>query len=361
MLVWLLFCAQDVDSLQKAAMASYAKGDYAGARSSLEQAWELAKEIPDSDPKRYELLKLLSRATSAGGDYQAALDWVELAVNWREVNVARDDPKLADEWIEMAVLSERLKDFSRSLELLRQAMRSHVRQFGAESVQVADDFSRIAILYLDQKQPEEAAPVLEHGIDIREKAMGAENPSILSDLDRLAAVRITLREYDKAETAFRRALVIRERLLGPMHAGLIESVEGLAYAEFGEKKYDDAEAGYKRLLGLWLFVTNDPAHPMVALTLDKLANFYRETKRWDEGTAASEKAIVARQRFRANGYLIEATARQGHGEKAEAERFLRAALGALDESRPEHAQARASIQKLLDELQAEAGKEATKK
>lgn len=344
--------AQDVDSLEKSARAAYSKGVYPDARKSLEQAWELVRQSEPNDPKRYEILKLLSNVTSASGDYAAAQKYVELAIQWREGANGANDPKLAEEWIELSTLCQRQKDFARSLDLLQLALKTHVRVNGAVSTQVADDFSRMALVYMDQKQPAQATPVLESAIDVREKALGAEHPAILPELDRLGEIWIALREYEKAEATFRRALVIRERLLGPDNSGLITTVEGLAYAQFGVKKYDEAEAGYKRLLALWLSSTGDPAHPMVALTLDKIAVFYRETKRWDLGTENAEKAIALRAIFLANGFAIEATARQGHGDTNEAEFYLRSALAVLDPSRPEHQKARQILQKALDELEA---------
>jgi tetratricopeptide (TPR) repeat protein len=345
--------AQDADSLEKSARAAYAKGLYADARKSLEQAWDLMQDSAPADPKRYDILKLLSNVTAATADYAAAQKYVEMAVAWRETANGADDPKLAEEWIELSTLCDRQKNFSQALDLLQRSLKTHVRVNGPVSSQVADDFSRMALVYMDEKQPMQATPVLESAIDIREKVMGAEHPGILPELDRLGEIWILLREYEKAEATFRRALVIRERLLGPENSGLITTVEGLAYAQFGEKKYDDAEAGYKRLLALWLSSTGDPAHPMVALTLDKIAVFYRQTKRWDLGTENAERAIALRAIFLANGYAIEATAREGHDERKEAERYLKAAMGVLDESRPEHQKALATLQKALEELSVE--------
>jgi tetratricopeptide (TPR) repeat protein len=344
--------AQDVESLEKAARAAYAKGVYPDARKSLEQAWDLLQQTPANDPKRHEVLKLLANVTSASGDYAAAQKYVEQAIFWREEANGKDDPKLAEEWIELSTLCERQKDHPRALALLQLALRTHVRVNGAVSTQVADDFSRMALVYMEQKQPTQATPVLESAIDIREKVLGAEHPAILPELDRLGEIWIALREYEKAEATFRRALVIRERLLGPESSGLITTVEGLAYAQFGEKKFDEAEAGYKRLLALWLISTGDPGHPMIALTLDKIAVFYRETKRWDLGTENAEKALALRAIFLANGFAIEATARQGHGDKKEAEGYLKAALAVLDESRSEHQKGRAILLKALEELNA---------
>src|SRR5262249_2326872 len=159
-----------------------------------------------------------------------------------------------------------------------------------------------------------------------EQVLGADHPAILTELDRLGSIWIILREYPNAEDTFRRALVIRERLAGPLDSALIPTVEGLAYAQYGQKKYTEAEPGYKRLLNRWVLSTGAPYHPMVALTLDKMAVFYRAQDRWEEGTNAAEKANAARAIFLANGLGQEATARQAHGDKKEAARLFAQAL-----------------------------------
>jgi tetratricopeptide (TPR) repeat protein len=345
-----VLAGQDLDQLMKTSAASYSKGDYASARASLEQAWELAQQLPTADPQRYKILKQLSGVLSAAGDYASAQNFVELAINWRETAVGRDDPKIPDDMIELATLCQRQKDLPRALAILQSAQALHTRISGADSIPVADDFSRIALVYMDQVKPELAAPVLQRAIQIRETVMGAEHPAILSELDRLGAVWLALRDYPKAEETFRRALIIRERLLGPLDAGLISTVEGLAYALYGQKRYAEAEPGYKRLISLWVLSTGQPDHPMVAVTLDKMAVFYRAQERWQEGTEAAETAMAIRALFLANGLSQEASARQAHGDKKDAARLFTRALETLDESRPEHTALRQQLESNLKEL-----------
>ena len=306
----------DYDALRKTAHAAYLKGDYASSRQALEQAWEMVQQTDPSEPKRYDTLKQLSGVLSAAGDYAAAQNYVELAIRWRE-NIDRSDPKIADEYIELASLCQRQKDFARALELLGSALRIHSRQ-NPPNVQMADDLSRVALIYMEQKKPTEATPPLETAISIREQVLGAEHPSILGELDRLGAIWIALREYAKAEDTFRRALIIRERLLG-----------------------------------LWALSTGDPTHPMVAMTYDKMAVFYRAQDRWEEGTAAAESANALRAIFFATGLSQEATARQAHGDKQDAARLFAQALASLDESHPEHAEFRKQLEQNLAELQIE--------
>jgi len=340
----------DIDALMKAARESYSKGDYPGARETLEQAWQQLQQSDPKEPKRYDVLKQLSSVLSAAGDYAAAQNYVELAINWRETAISRDDPKLPDEWIELATLCQRQKDFPRAIALLLRAQGAHIRDNGADSLPVADDFSRMALVYADDHKPALATEPLERAIQIREVVLGAEHPAILGELDRLGSILINIRDYPKAEATYRRALVIRQRLVGPNDPGLIQCVEGLAYALFGQKRYEEAEPFYKRLLMLWISSTGDATHPMVALTLDKVAVFYRAQGKWPEGTDAAEKANALRGLFLASGLAQEATQREAHSENREAIRLYQQALSVLDDARPEHTALRDEISKDLKEL-----------
>jgi tetratricopeptide (TPR) repeat protein len=344
----------NVDDLIKAARAAYVKGDYAAARASLETAWAVVHEAPPSDPKRYEVAKQLEGVLSAAGDYKAAQEYEELAINWRENVNGQNDPKLADEWIELSNLCQRLKDFTRGLLLLQRAQSWHMREYGQNSITVADDWSRIALLHTSEQRLDQAVQALQIAIRTREAVLGTDHPAILSEVDRLASAQITLRYYSDAEETFRRALVIRERLTGPMHVDLIATVEGLAYAQFGQKNYDDAENGYKRLLALWFFATKQPDHPMIALTYDKIATFYRAQKRWEEGADAASKAIALRGLFLANALQNEASEQIARENSLEGVRLLQRALDVLDPAREEHTKTRESLQAVLKEMVPEA-------
>src|ERR1700733_4194117 len=97
----------DVDQLIKSARADYTKGDSAPARASAEQAWKAIDMSPPSEPKRYDVAKLLESVLAASGEYKAAQEYQELSINWRENNVGQNDPKIADELIESATLAQR--------------------------------------------------------------------------------------------------------------------------------------------------------------------------------------------------------------------------------------------------------------
>ena len=287
----------------------------------------------------------------ASGSNEDAQNYIEQAITWRENAVGKNDPTLADDLIELAVICERRKDFKRAIAVLQRAVGIHTKAHGNfENTDVADDVSRIALVEVEQGKPEKAIPTLFTVIGIREKVLGVDSPGLLSELDRLGAAQIAVRTYEPAETTFRRALAIRERIEEPIAVGqliLLTTLDSLAYSLFGQKKYDDAEIFYKRLLDLWTLIGN---LPMIADTEEKIAVFYREQKKWDEGTEAAGNAIALRSMVSAVGLSTEATAWLAHGDKAHAIELYRKALATLDPNRKSHDGLRGQIDHILADL-----------
>src|SRR5690242_18062617 len=73
-----------IPSLLESGNAAYLKGDYESALQSFSKAWELAQQMPPSDPIRYDILKRLTRIRSAAGEFADADYYLQLAINWRE-------------------------------------------------------------------------------------------------------------------------------------------------------------------------------------------------------------------------------------------------------------------------------------
>jgi tetratricopeptide (TPR) repeat protein len=338
----------DMDALMKTARAAYRKAEYAEARKSFEAAWALAKDLPAEDPKRYEILKQLAGVTSAAGDQEAAISYIDQAIAWKENVAGRNDPSLADDLIELATICERHKDFERAISVLQRTVGIHTKQHGSfENNDVADDISRIALVQVAQDKGDAAITSLLTVLGIREKTMGVDSPGLLTELDRLGAAQVAGRYYETSEITFRRALVIRERVLGSQSADLLTTLDGLAYSLFGLKKYDDAEIYYKRLLDLWSLINN---LPMIADTEEKIAVFYRAQQKWEQGTEAANNAIALRALVSAVGLSTEATAWIAHGDKAHAVELYRKALSLLDPNRKSHDGLRGQVEHLLADL-----------
>jgi tetratricopeptide (TPR) repeat protein len=342
--------APDIPSLIRDGDASYLKGDYDAAHQTFLQALEMAQALPPEDPARYNVLKKLTAVRAAAGDFADANSYLQTAIEWRETTFGKDDPKIADDLLESVTLLRGMKDYGHALVVMTEVMGMHVKQSQFQSVAVADDFSRFAQIQMEYQKPEDAAGSLQTAVSIRTQLNGPLDPSLIYDLDRQGTVYIALRQYDKAEEAYRHGLVIRESLYGKENADLIPTVDGLAYACFGQKKYDVAEPIYQRLVALWIKSVGSEVHPVIAMTLDKVATFYADQKKFDQAKEASDRATAIRTHFLATGLTMQATEQLAEGNKADALALYQRALKAMDPPNPLYEEMRSDTENIVKSM-----------
>jgi tetratricopeptide (TPR) repeat protein len=341
----------EIQQAMQAGEAGYRKADYETARLSYEKAWQLVQGTPGDNPARYDILKKLTAILASQGRFEEADAYLQLAMNWHETHVARDDAKMIDDYYESATLCRKMKDYDRALAILGRVRDLHARSAGPLSLPVAGDMGRSAQIYIDQKKPDAAAALLRGAIEMRTKLTGPYDASLLHDLDLLGEASTNLRQYGQAKDAYRLALIIRESLFGKISLELISSVDGLAYALFGEKKLDEAEAMYHRLIDLWVATAGND-HPLLALAYDKMAIFYAEQKKFDQSKDAAEHANAIRAHFLAVGLAQEATEQQKEGNIAETKALYRRVLAVLDPPNPLYNDLRVASESILKSLEA---------
>lgn len=344
------FAQEDIASLLVQGNTSYMRGDYEAARQSFLKAWEFAQQLPPKDPVRYDVLQRLVSVRAAVAEFAEADNYLQMAINWREVTNGMDDPKLPDDLLRSVGLCRGMKNYDRALLVLNRVMGIHSQRFGRNSAAVADDYSRMAQIEMERKNVPAGIGWTNMALKIRTDLAGPLDPSLIGDLDRLAGAHITLREYDQAEEAYRHALVVRETLYGKDDADLIATVDGLAYALFGQKKYDEAEPLYQRLIALWTKSLGDDRHPMIALALDKVAVFYADQKKYDQAKEAEDRANAIRTHFLAVGLSGAATEQIAEDHKEDAIVLYRRAIAVMDPPDPVYDDLRAQTEQIVKSM-----------
>jgi tetratricopeptide (TPR) repeat protein len=350
-----------VPDLIASGQAAYMKGDYDTGRQAFQQALDILRPGPFSDPARYDVLKLLSSACAASGQFSEADEFIQEAISWRELNIGPNDPKIADDLLIAVGYARARSDFQNALILMGRVLSLHARMAGpgVDSINVADDFSRMGQIYAATKKLPEAIDRFKTALELRAKILGPLEPSLVYDLDRLGGLQIASRAYPEAEATYRYALVIRETLYGRKHADLIETVDGLAYALLGQKKYDEAEPLYKRLLELWESSVGTEMHPMVAMAYDKIALFYGVQKKWEQSDDAMTHANAIRAFLLADGLSIAATQQVEEGKMADALPLYERAIKVLDPPNPIYDAARTDAENLAADIRKTLKKPAT--
>jgi tetratricopeptide (TPR) repeat protein len=340
----------DLQTLLGAGNTSYLHGEYDAARQSYDKAWELAKQLPNEDPQRYDVLKRLASVRAAQGQYSEANDFLSMALSWCEQTNGIKDPKIPGDLLQSVGYLRALKDYDGALLVLGRVLGLHIRAAGTfENSNVADDYSRMAQVYMAMKNTDRAIEVLNTALDIRTKLAGPLDQTLIFDLDRLASIYSGTQVYDKAEDTYRHALVIRESIFGKDDADLIPNVDGLAFALFGQQKYDEAEPVYKRLVALWeLSLT--PEHPMVAIAWQKIGVFYFAQKKYDLAKEAYDKGNAIRSLFLSTGLSEQAADTLKQGDKPAVIALYQRALKPLDPPNPLYDGLRKDVEGMIAEL-----------
>jgi tetratricopeptide (TPR) repeat protein len=329
--------AQDAD-LVKEGDSAFAKGDYVGARRSFEKALEASADSPG----RYEILKRLTSASAASGQFTEAQRYLQQAIT------GPDHPTLAEDLLLSVSLDMRTKEFARALATAQRVEAMHVAAYTSESLPVADDLLRIGQIYLAQGKPHEAVHSLFDAQSIRTRLVGSLDPGLLPVLDRVNEAFEAITGHAD-EATFRQALVIRETLYGENSTELISTIEGLADVYSGEGMLPAAEPLYLRLLALWESAVGKD-HPMVAVTLDKLVVFYAKAGEPEKAREALARSVAIRAHFLAVGLSLQAEDAISENHRELAKGLYDRALAALGPPRPPNEELIADIRRALGEL-----------
>jgi tetratricopeptide (TPR) repeat protein len=319
----------DVQQSLKDGDAAFVRGDYNAASQSFAKAWEVVQPSAADNPLRYEVLKRLATTSAAQGQYSEARNYLQQAIEWREVNAGADDPKILDDLLLAINLDVRNKDFDAALAKAQRVQNRHIAASTGDSLVAADDYLRLGRIYLTAEKPREAISAFSQAAAVRIKIAGGLDPGLLPILDSLNdAFRVISGPRGAGDETYRQALVIREMLFGKDSSELISTVEGLADAYTAEGEYVAAEPVYLRLIALWESLVGTE-HPMIALTLDKLVVLYQKSGDMDKAREALARSVAIRARFLALGLAHQAADAVAQGKREQARSLYNRALAAF--------------------------------
>jgi tetratricopeptide (TPR) repeat protein len=349
-----------IEETLAAASAKYMHHDYQASLDLYEQARQLIEQTAPENPQRYEVLKRLAAVSGAQGQYKAAIDYLQSAIQWRWEQISRDDPSVLIDRVQQVNLYRAMENYAQARVVLLSVMSKHQGLSGFRTISMAEDYSLMGQIYMDEKNFPDAAEQLETAAAIRGAISGQLDVSLMPDLDRLGAIYLALHTYDKAESIFRRTLVIRESVLGSENADLLATLDGLAYSYFGQSKFDEAEPVYQRLVRLWSKSVGE-THPMLALALDKVGIFYSQQKKNDQAREAFERANAIRANSLAAGLSTEAGQERETKNLAAAAALYARAVRVLDPPNPIYDAARTQAALYLETVEDAMGAKASAK
>ena len=227
-------------------------------------------------------------------------------------------------------------DYREALAPTQEALQIQEARLGPTHLEVAQTLNTLGLVYHYLVEIEEASSAHERALQIREELQGTQGTEVAESLTHLARVLISKSDYSEAQDFLERALGIREKHFGKKHEAVAETLMFLAMVQGLQMNLEDALANQARAVKIFdqlpeaspiehsMALTSygvilsrngefargkpfieralmlqegslGPTHPIVARTLDNLADIEMKMGQTEEVIPLAKRALQIRK------------------------------------------------------------------
>lgn len=174
-------------------------------------------------------------------------------------------------------------------DLLEEARRHRVREFGPRDLSVAETLNALGDVARDKGEFDDAARLYLEALSIRESVLGPEHIDVATTLGGLAALRLRQGLVQDAESLYRRVVALDERVRSPADPRTARDLRGLGAVYYSTRRYDEAEPLWRRTLEMQERLLG-PDHYDVGGTLLNLGALYWQLGRYEDALPLYHRA-----------------------------------------------------------------------
>ncbi len=270
------------------------------AEKAFRDAIQIARRVPDGEPKVITSLNNLATLHHVHGQSEAAARVLEEALLFarkaEEARKSRRDPSQETTpalWSvqslhNLAAVHAVAGRTGEAERLLVHALDLVEQNRGRNHAETAARLDHLAEFYAAGRRWSAMASVVERSLTVWEQIYGADHASLAVKLDSMARLYSSGKRYDEAERLLTRALVIFKRAFGPNHPNVAACTQNLANLLFEQGRYPEAERLFRSALAIWEESQVGPAGK--ALCLKRLGAIQHRSGRADEADRFEERA-----------------------------------------------------------------------
>jgi tetratricopeptide (TPR) repeat protein len=306
------------------------QGRYPEAERNLREALARQQALyGTAHPDIARTLKDLAQTVADGGDGQAALPLMEMAVAMqRKLRGTEPHPDLASAINDLALLLESRGQYDAAETLYAESLAMKRRLFGEQHPEVANALENLATDLSDEGDLARAEPLYRRSLTMWRALLGEDHPEVATALHNLAAL-----EYDRGNThdalaLQRESLAIFRKVYPkdhPMVAMILNQV-GFWLTLAGE--YAEAERDIRDALAMRIRLLGEH-HPDIASSQLILATLRVRQHRYSEALDPAQRAVDSYTRAMSPNHWrtaaavsVEGAALTGLGRYREAEPLL---------------------------------------
>lgn len=264
-------------------------GQYDRAREEFEEALALFEEARDWEGLVRARIGI-GAAVRGQGDYEAALDHLNLALDLARARLGPADPAIAQAYQEIGSVEVSTGRPGEALEHYRQALELRRAASGEPTPEVAAVLRRMAEAHSELGEDDRALDLLEEAEAILRARLGPRHPRLADTLIVKGSAHWGRGSYDEAIEDFEEAVAILEGLEETRGRSLAAAYINLGNTYWSRGDYDEALAFYTKALPLQVAVLGDE-HPYTGTVFYNLAILHSAKGDHDACIASAERAL----------------------------------------------------------------------
>lgn len=250
---------------------------------------EITGSLHEADSLHHQALKLLEQ-----GDYRQALPLAEKALHIRESVLGANHLMVAESLNTLGLTHHHLAEIDKALHVHERAFHIREAQAGAGSAEVAESLTNLSRAWISKGAFPQAQEMLERALSIREQVLDRNHVKVAEALMYLAMVQGLQMNLDEALASQARAVQIFDQ--DPQAPPLEHSMALTSYGVILSRNGELAKG--KPLIERALLLQEGSlgaTHPIVARTLDSLAELETKMGHPEEALPLAKRALQIRE------------------------------------------------------------------
>ena len=236
-----------------------------------------------------QLAENVATVLHAKGDYEGARASLERTIALRSEYAGADHPAVGRAWANLGSLLAEHRDAEGAKPALDEAERILVAAYGPDSLQVASIYTSRGSVEHHLAHYQASAEYHERALAIRERLLEPDHPSIAASLSNLATARLVLDDRVGARVLLARVIELRRKKLGSLHPLLATALSNLGVVD---THLDDSQAAIEHLTEALQIrrTVLPPNHPDTAVTLVNLGDAFQQIREHTRALPLYEEA-----------------------------------------------------------------------
>jgi tetratricopeptide (TPR) repeat protein len=224
------------------------------------------------------------------GNYKAAIEYYDKALEMHQRWLPSNHPQLADSYINIGNVHFNMGDFTKALSSYEKAFKIQKQLFPSNHPNLATSYNNIGLVYSNMCDFSKALSSYEEALEIQKKSLPSNHPELATSYNNIGNVYFRMGEYSNALSSYEKALEIRQQSLPSNHPHFADSYNNIGNVYFDMGDFSKGLSSYEKALEVQQGALPSN-HPDLAGPYNNIGNVYFNMGDFSKALSSHEKAL----------------------------------------------------------------------